>query len=61
MMHAVDHVISAIPRTVDCQVRAYIDDFDVTARARANRHGARALATTARHLIRTLEVGDGAP
>ena len=60
-LHAVDHVINTIPRNVDCQVRVYIDDFDVTARAPTNRQTVRALASTARHFIRALEVGEGVP
>ena len=57
-MRAIDHAISAIPRNVDCQVRVYIDDFDVTARAPTNLQVVRTLAYTTHGLVRTLEVGE---
>ena len=54
-------VLSAISRHVDCQIKAFIVDFDVTAGTPTNRQVVHALERTARCLARNLELGEGVP
>ena len=58
---AIDSVLAAIPRPLDCQIRVFTNDFDVTAQAPTNRQVVRALAHAAHSLVQSLEIGVAVP
>ena len=48
-----------MPRSIDCHIRVFIDDFDVSDRVPTNRQVARALAHTAHSRVQSLDLGEG--